>query len=198
MKKVYGYYESIALANQADEFACANYWKQSWNNNGWECIMLNRSHASGSPLYNKLQQKLIAETRGMPSDLTVRFHWITSRFVRWCALHASGGGWMTDYDVVNKSFKPEIAENQEKDGTLCVNTKSPAYIFYATQDHCSNAIKKFIQEPLIVDGKIIEEANVLNVQKGLNSIEKSLRHAKSEKESSRAVVMKNFCDKFFK
>ena len=35
MKKVYAYYQSIPLSNQNEEFSCANWWKHSWEKNGW-------------------------------------------------------------------------------------------------------------------------------------------------------------------
>ena len=38
--------------------------------------MLNRSHALGSPLYNKLQQKLMAIAMGLHPELLNKFDWI--------------------------------------------------------------------------------------------------------------------------
>ena len=104
--KIYAYYQNIAQSKQGEEFACANWWKTSWTNLGWEPVMLNRSHAMGSPLYNKLQQKLMTTAMGLDPVLLNNFDWIVARFIRWCALYAAGGGWMTDYVVVNKEFTP--------------------------------------------------------------------------------------------
>jgi len=98
---------------------------------------------------------------------------------------------MSDYDVLNKAFKPELAEGYEVDSTLQINAGSPAYIFYATQDHCANAIKKFLIEPLFENSKMIEEANVLEVLGGLYSILPNLHHAKSTPELPRSAAMKN-------
>jgi hypothetical protein len=193
MKKIYAYYQSIPLSNQSEEFACANWWKGSWTDNGWEPVMLNRSHAQASTLYNKLQQKLMSLTLGMPPELATRFDWIVARYVRWCALHAAGGGWMSDYDVVNKAFKPDIAEEYEKEGTLQVNANSSAYLFYATKEHCANAVKKFIQEPLIEGKEMMEEAHILGVTSKLYPIIPLVHHAKTTDNLQRSGVMKNLC-----
>jgi len=167
MKRIYAYYESIATANQPEEFACANWWKVSWTNNGWEPVMLNRSHAQGSNLYNKLIQRIMSTSLGLAPEMASRFHWFSARYTRWWALHAAGGGWMSDYDVFNKSFKPEQADNIEHDGTIHINS-GPAYIFYATKDHCANAIKKFILQDLTDDKNFLAENKILNIKDDLN------------------------------
>jgi len=194
MKKIYAYYQSIPLSNQNEEFACANWWKHSWENNGWQNTMLNRSHAQASPLYNKLTQKLMNTAHGLPPELATRFDWIIARYIRWCALHAAGGGWMSDYDVVNKGFNPEMAEEHEKDGTLHINDNEPAYVFYATQEHCANAIKKFIAEQLIDDGKVLPESHILGISSKLYPIMSLMHHAKTTAELPRSGVMKNVCE----
>jgi len=193
MKKIYSYYQSIPLSNQQEEFACANWWKHSWSAQGWEPVMLNRSHAQASPYYNKLQQKLMQTAMGLPPEITSRCDWVVARYVRWCALHAAGGGWMSDYDVYNKGFSTQMADGCEDDTTLRINAGSPAYIFYATPDHCANAIKKFLIEP-IVSHKVIDEADVLQVLGGLNSILPALYHAKAIKDLPRSAAMKNLSE----
>jgi len=155
--------------------------------------MLNRSHALGSPLYNKLQQKLMATAMGLHPELLNKFDWIVARFIRWCALYAAGGGWMSDYDVVNKKFTPEIAKTYEDHGTLHINGDEPAYIFYATKEHCANAIKKFVQEPLVEGNKIINESKILGVENSLLPILELILHAKPSELEVRSQVMLNAC-----
>lgn len=188
MKKIYSYYESIATANQSEEFACSNWWKRSWTENGWEPVMLNRTHAQGSPLYNKLIQKIMNCSLGLPPELAGRFHWFTARYSRLCALHAAGGGWMCDYDVLNKGFSAQQADNIEIDGTLQINTGS-AYIFYATKDHLSNAIKKMVNSDLCDKEKFFTEDKILEIKGGLEEICKLLIHAKSKNGVPRSAIM---------
>jgi len=190
MKNIYAYYESISHANQAEEFNCANYWKHSWTANGWNPEMMNRTHSQASPLYIKLQAKLVKQASEMPMELRNKVQWITARFSRWCALHAAGGGWMSDYDVANLGFKPEQAAEYEKDATIQINEVVPAYVFYATQDHCANAIKKFINDDLIEGDSVLPEAHILGVRSSLYPILPLLHHAKSTNEEKRSDIMK--------
>ena len=191
MKKIYAYYESISLTDQAEEFNCANYWKHSWTANGWNPEMMNRTHSQASPLYIKLQAKLVKQASEMPMELRNKVQWITARFSRWCALHAAGGGWMSDYDVANLGFNPDQAAEYEKEATLQINEVVPAYVFYATQDHCANAIKKFINDDLIEGESVLAEAHILGVRSELYPILPLLHHAKSTGEEKRSDVMKS-------
>ena len=128
---------------------------------------------------------------GLPPELATRFDWIIARYIRWCALHAAGGGWMSDYDVLNKTFTPQIADQYETNGTLHINDGEPAYVFFATQEHCANTIKKFIQEPLIDGNQMLPESHILGVTSALYPILPLIHHAKSENDFPRSGVMKN-------
>lgn len=98
---------------------------------------------------------------------------------------------MSDYDVLNKGFKPEIADEVEANGTLQINAGQPACVFYATQEHCANAIKKFIQEPLVEGKEMLFEANVLGILSDLYRVMPLLYHAKQKDGVPRSAVMKN-------
>jgi len=187
--KVYAYYQSIPASNQAEEFACANWWATSWKANGWEPIMLNRSHAAGCPLTNKLHQKLAQMAMGHPA-IAARLAWVNARFARWCALHAAGGGWMSDYDVLNLDLTPQHAKAAETK-TLLVNHSSPAYLFYATKEHCLNAIKKFIAEDLLSEGEILPEIDILGVAPELHTIMDRVQHIHGRGDRSKSVRMKD-------
>ena len=157
--KIYAFYQSVPNAVQADEFGCANWWKTSWEKAGWSPVMLNKSHAQGSSLYNKLQQKL-AETINSSQPLVARSGWVHSRFTRWCALHAAGGGWMSDYDVLNLGLTPQQAGSLTKT-TLLVN-EGPAFLFYASGEHCASTIRKMLSEDLTDGDKLRNECDVLS------------------------------------
>ena len=133
----------------------------------------------------------MAIAMGLHPEILNKFDWIVARYIRWCALFAAGGGWMTDYDVVNKEFTPEVAKSYEDHGTLHINGGEPAHIFYATKEHCANAIKKFVQEPLVEGNKLINESETLGVENTLGDILKFIHHAKSSKLEVRSQVMLN-------
>jgi len=182
-KKIYAYYESIQILPQTEEFACANWWKTSWEKNGWECVMLNRSHAQSSNLHQKLMGKLMKFSFALPQDMQPYFPLIAARYSRWCALHAAGGGWMSDYDVMNLGFSCNDSDSHES--TLSVVSGEPAYLFYATKEHCAAAIQKFINEDLICESKLRFECDILNPQTNLSGIIDKVHHArKSDKKKS--------------
>jgi hypothetical protein len=190
--KVYAFYQSIPTADQPEEFACANWWKTSWAANGWDPVMLNRSHAQGSTLYNKMQQKLARSGIGQ-QWLQSTIAWFHARFSRWCALHAAGGGWMSDYDVLNIGLTPEMAK-QHAEKTLLINS-GPAYLFYATKDHCANAIKKFLIEDLIEDGNVRFEFDILNAEPDTGTLFEHVIHVHSRGKRSRSVRMQDIFNK---
>ena len=170
--KIYSYYESIQTLPQPEQFACANAWKESWEKQGWECVMLNRSHAQGSSLHQKFMQKLMKVSFSLPMDLQHIFPKIAARYSRWSALHAAGGGWMSDYDVVNLGLNPSEAFQHEK--TLSLVGDEPCYLFFATREHCAAAINKFIQEEFLIDSKLRNESDILAVKDNLSKLSPDL------------------------
>lgn len=123
--------------------------------------MLNRSHAQASSLYNKLQQKLAKAVMGHQS-LVPLTPYIHARYTRWCALDAAGGGWMSDYGVLNLSMTPADADAISKK-TLLVNS-GPAYLVYATKEHVTSAIRRFLNEDLTESGRVLAECDVLGIE----------------------------------
>jgi hypothetical protein len=96
---------------------------------------------------------------------------------------------MSDYDVANLGFTTEQAEAYENDATIQINEDAPAYVFYATQDHCANAIKKFIQDDLIDESNVFNEAHILGLKSGLHASLPLLHHAKSSGAEKRSDIM---------
>lgn len=183
MKNIYAFYTSIQLADQNEEFACANWWKTSWERLGWKSTMLNRSHAQGSHLYNKLASKMVNATGKLPPERRNQIDWLMARFSRWCALHAAGGGWMSDYDVFNHDFTVDKADEIEQKQSLYV-CGEPAYLFYATRDMCSAAIMKFVNQDIF---DLTEKAMVNSVDKDLPA--KLVKHCHSTGKKKRSEVM---------
>jgi len=194
--KIYSYYESIQTLPQSEQFSCANAWKESWENQGWECVMLNRSHAQGSSLHQKLMQKIMKVSFALPMELQHKFPQIASRYSRWSALHAAGGGWMSDYDVVNLGFNSQEALKHER--TLSLVADEPCYLFFATREHCAAAINKFIQEEFLIEEKLRNESDILGVKDNLSKLSPDLIcHVKAtDKQKSQLMselISKNNC-----
>jgi len=158
--KIYSYYQSIPTISQDEEFACANLWKASWTHYGWEPVMLNRSHAQVSQRYNKMLQKLVGELRHVEA-LRNQFDFIVARFIRWCALHASGGGWMSDYDVLNVGFTPESAIKLQQ--PIVLSSSRPC-LFYVSAENAQYVINKYLSGDLVECSKIRSESDILGVK----------------------------------
>lgn len=183
MKNIYAFYTSIQLADQNEEFACANWWKTSWEKLGWKSVMLNRSHAQGSHLYNKLASKMMNASSSLPAERRNELDWLMARFTRWCALHAAGGGWMSDYDAFNLGFTPDKADEIEKKQSLFISGE-PATVFYATRDMCSAAIMKFISAEIF---DLTEKDMVNSVDKDLSN--KLVKHCDKTAKKKKSEVM---------
>lgn len=101
---------------------------------------------------------------------------------------------MSDYDVLNMGLTPAMAKpSSEK--TLLINN-GPAYLVYATKDHCANAIKKFLLEDLTEDGKVRFEFDILNAEQKFGTLLEHVNHVHSRGNRSRSVRMQDiFNDK---
>lgn len=189
-KNIYAYYESLQEFPQNEEFACSNVWKTSWEKQGWNCVMLNGSHAKNSNFYFKLAKKLVE----LSGTLGPNAHYskISARYRRWCALHAAGGGWMSDYDVVNVRFTAEEADKKEAGATILCVAEEPAYLFFATQQHCAAALAKFIAEPLDENGAARNESSILNLPSSLDEIVPLVFHAKKTRDRLKSSEMLEF------
>lgn len=126
-------------------------------------------------------QKLVGELRHVDS-LRSQFDLIVARFIRWCALHASGGGWMSDYDVLNIGFTPEAANINK---TVVLSSKKP-HLFYTSPEYAQYVINKFLSEDLVNENGIRSESDIL----GIEPVEfDSVIHAVHSKESPKSSSM---------
>jgi len=185
MKNIYAFYTAIQLADQNEEFACSNWWKTSWEKLGWNAVMLNRSHAQGSHLYNKLASKMMNASGSLSPERRNQLDWLMARFTRWCALHAAGGGWMSDYDAFNLGFTADKANEIEQKQSLYV-CGAPAYLFYATRDMCSATIMKFINSEIFD----LFEKDIIN-SKDKDLSHKLVKHCLSTDKKKRSEVMQD-------
>jgi hypothetical protein len=162
MKRIYAYYESIPTIDQRDEFAVEGVWRRSWKEAGWDPQILNKSHGSYNPNMQKLMSKIHKESLAWPAELQNQAPKLRARLARWAALEAAGGGWMSDYDVANLGFTPDIAEDLELKQGLLVTGPESAYVFYASPALIKAALSRLINEPLIDGNRIKHEHEILN------------------------------------
>lgn len=160
MKNIYAYYESLQANNQAVEFSKANLWKDSWTRAGWNPVMLNSSHAQISPHRIKLQKKLLQTYPLLEKTKNESVEVIQLRFNRLCAIHAAGGGWVSDYDVLNFGFTPNIANEYETNSFVL--SGNPACVMYLSKEICNAALQRILNEDLIQDGVIKYEKEIFH------------------------------------
>lgn len=160
MKTIYAYYESLQAKDQAIEFSKANLWKETWTRAGWNPVMLNQSHAQISPQRIKITKKLLQTYPLLDKEKNEAQEMIQVRFNRLCALHAAGGGWISDYDVLNINFTPTIATAYE--GNPFVISGNPANVIYISRDICNAAMQKILNDELMTDGRMHFEQDIFN------------------------------------
>lgn len=160
MKNIYAYYESLQANDQAIEFSKANLWKDSWTRAGWNPVMLNSSHAQISPQRIKLQKKLLQTYPLLEKTKNESVEVIQLRYNRLCAIHAAGGGWISDYDVLNYGFTPSIASEYETNSFVL--SGNPACVMYLSKEICNAALQRILNEDLIQDGVIKYEKEIFH------------------------------------
>lgn len=104
MHNVYTYYETTHTHNESDQVMMIDHWKRSWAKRGWNPVVLGEQHARLNPLFDMFDKKVSA----LPTVNSAKYE--TACYRRWLAVATMGGGFMSDYDVVNYSFtarKPE-------------------------------------------------------------------------------------------
>jgi hypothetical protein len=191
--KIYSYYESIPTRRQEEEFGRSHVWKASWERNGWEPIMLNNSHAKGSPLFQKLVAKILRVAPELSAADQNNFQKIIIRFVKWCALHAAGGGWMSEYDVVNSGFTKSDAENFEKKSLVLMGDKK-SFLMFVNEEMCRSCISTFISDSINIGDKIKSEFDILNCENSLAEAHGKVIHPEFELGKSKAELMKSLIE----
>jgi len=86
-------------------------WKESWAAAGWEAVVLSMGDAKRHPNF-KYYENVLA--KGLQfRDNRDRYNYYC--FMRWVAISASGGGWLSDYDTFPLNLPPNhILPNKGK------------------------------------------------------------------------------------
>lgn len=190
--KIYAYYTPHSSRDPLEEAACSVEWSKSWKANGWEPVMLNASHAAASGLYAKAQQKTARET--LERSKASADKCIAGRLARLCALQAIGGGWMSDYDVVNLGFSPSDAEALQGK-SLAGNRDEGAWIIYMSQSVVTAAVRNLIASELWVGDEFLPEGEILDFNDITDAVSGKLVHVKCEEDRLRSEVMRSLLKK---
>lgn len=106
MHPVYTYYhgmyeEGMPNADAAEaqqQFDMINWWKRSWAKRGWAPRVLTQADAKRHPMFHPITERL----KQLPTVNPIEYE--LACYHRWLAVAVMGGGFMSDYDVINYSF----------------------------------------------------------------------------------------------
>lgn len=89
---IYTYFEEVTGINSDDSRKLIELWKTEWSKAGYRPIVLGRGDAEKHPQYKKLLKVFESFPSINPKGYDL------ACWLRWLAVSAAGGGWMSDYD----------------------------------------------------------------------------------------------------
>jgi hypothetical protein len=118
---VYTYYE--ALPGMTGQGEIIRLWEQSWRKRGWTPRILTPRDAKAHPRFAEFDARI----NTYPTANNRQYE--NCCYHRWLALAQVGGGWMTDTDVINFAFFPQVRklafEIPEQAYVPCVSWTKP-------------------------------------------------------------------------
>lgn len=97
---VYTYYDPTPGFDLEEAKQLMALWRDNWRANGWDPRVISIADAKAHARYQEFTDALSR----LP---TINGHgYEDTCYRRWIALAALGGGWLTDYDVMNYGFGP--------------------------------------------------------------------------------------------
>jgi len=182
------------LRRQEEEFACANIWKATWEKNGWSTVMLNNSHAKANQFHQKMIAKLLNASKQLPASEQNNFQPNQVRFSRLFALAAAGGGWLSNYDVVNKGFTASMATELERQNSIiCAGNEKPHLVFMSSAIAFS-LLQKILAEELVENGKLKQEIQFFSLQNENFPFSDKIIHVKSLAGEKKSENMKKIAE----
>lgn len=103
--RVFTYYTPLEGKEMAEEGGLIELWQTSWKRAGWTPRILTRADLPQDPASVKMLKAFARQPTVTRRGLNY------SCFARWLAVAVQGGGFMSDYDVINYGFHPrEVGE----------------------------------------------------------------------------------------
>lgn len=135
--KIYTYYEDINFTGQA---GLINFWEKSWQDNGFEPIVLNKSHAVKHPYFKTLD----TEMRKLFNIITGKTigDYGMSCWYRWLAYATQPDEkvYVSDYDAINANFPV-----QEPDDKLHLMDSACPFFASGTPSQFEHLCKQFVE-----------------------------------------------------
>jgi hypothetical protein len=157
---VHTYFENITPEGPeadrilSDRQATLDLWATSWRDQGWEAVVLGRSDAERHPLYKTMMSRIDS----YPTVNDKRYE--TACYLRWLALDAVSGSFMTDYDVLNFALPvrdERILALLHGDPTVPVvldRGRTPCAVFFPSPSARSVVIEALLDEDQVLASAI--------------------------------------------
>ena len=98
MNTIYTYYEKVDEAQHKASESMLAHWSRSWASRGWNPVVLSQKNAQSHPLFNVFNDRV----KTLPTINPVAYE--LACYHRWLAVAQMGGGFMSDYDVINYDY----------------------------------------------------------------------------------------------
>lgn len=93
-RTIHCYYEPTQDIDETEQRKLIDIWKTEWTAHGWNPVVLNESDAAKHPLCNRARIIFNSFPTINPKGYDM------GCWLRYMAVSAAGGGWMSDYDVL--------------------------------------------------------------------------------------------------
>jgi hypothetical protein len=185
---MYTFFERIPLEHRytdmmdQDDDDLLNFWKQTWREAGWEPRVLTREDTKRHPDYDAFVQELINLKLDPFNEL---------QFLKPLVIAASGGGWISDYDVFPvRDFREEGFQLPNKGQITFHDILSPS-LASGTAEEWLKTAKAMLADAQQNVGTTTTSSTTLNYWTDTLSILNLQRKANFTLHSSRYVLPSN-------
>ncbi len=187
--KVFTFYSPVEGKRERDELALIDLWKRSWVAMGWEPVVLGYESLD----FDADLDALVGRLKKLPSINKHNLdYWC---YLRWIAVAQHGGGFMSDYDVINYSFEPREA------GELTIYEEDVPCLVSGTEAEFQRAVRWFAAEPIgwhRMLGRRQHTSDMVILRQNLSEV-RQLRECVEYGESGwEAAPAVHFCNKVMK
>lgn len=120
MNTVICYYQPLEnkFSKESEQFL--DIWKKSWQNNGWNPVVLGEDYAKQNPLYSQIDINNPDANFYKTDNRNWKYHRSCYlRLLAYCRyVKINGPTLYADYDVINYSFTPDILNYMNPDSVL--------------------------------------------------------------------------------
>lgn len=132
--KVFTFYSPVEGKREREERELIALWKRSWEARGWQPVVLGYE----SLVFTDEVNAMIEKFKRLPSINRLNLdYWC---YLRWVAVAQQGGGFMSDYDVINYSFEPH------EPGPLTTYDRYVPCLVSGTQEEFMRAVRWFAEQ----------------------------------------------------